>query len=75
MRARVVDDPSVGLYGWIIVIGIVVIVATIIAFVIRMRSGEEMVAGGSTGTQLGHDDPSWGPSSTPSGHAHDEQEL
>ena len=67
-----VDDHGVGFFGWILIIGVIVVVATIIAFVIRMRSGEEMVSGGSMGTQLGHDEPSWGPTSTPSGHAHDE---
>ena len=69
-----VDDARVGFFGWIIVIGVVVIVAAIVAFVIRMRSGDEMVSGGSAGSQLlGHEDRSWGPTSTPSAHEHDEQ--
>jgi hypothetical protein len=69
----VVDDHAVGLFGWILIIGVIVVVATIIAFVIRMRSDDEMVSGGSMGTQLGHEDASWGPTSTPSGHEHEEQ--
>jgi hypothetical protein len=69
----VTDDGPVGFVGWMILIGIVVIVVSIIAFVIRMRSGEEMVAGGSAGSQVfGHEDTSWGPTSTPWGHARDE---
>lgn len=69
-----VDDHRVGFFGWLLIIGIVVVIAAIVAFVIRMRSDEEMVSGGSMGTQLGHEDTSWGPSSTPSGHAHEESQ-
>jgi hypothetical protein len=50
------------------------VVAVIVAFVIRMRRGDEMVAGGSYGAQLGHEDTSWGPTSTPSGHARNNSE-
>ena len=56
-----------GLFALLIVIGVVVVVATIVVGVRRMNSGEEMVAGGSDGTQLGHEDRSWGPTSRTNG--------
>jgi hypothetical protein len=64
-----------GFIALLIIVGIVAVVGTIILFVIRMNRGDEMVAGGSMGSQVGgHEDASWGPTSKPSGHAHDEPE-